>query len=84
MNYNEKLQQLQEKVSQKRSLESKLKELQSQRGDLDSRVRELEKIMWDEQADVTIHEDMQVNIDGFLQVLQWFYTESKKVHLILI
>lgn len=52
MNYNEQLQQLQEKVSQKKSLEAKLKELQSQRGDLDSRVRELKKIMRDEQADV--------------------------------
>lgn len=52
MSYNEQLQKLQEKVSQKKSLEAKLKELQSQRGDLDSRVRELKKIMWDEQADV--------------------------------
>lgn len=52
MNYNEQLQQLQEKVSQKKSLEAKLKELQSQRSELDSKVRELKKIMWDEQADV--------------------------------
>ena len=52
MNYNEKLQQLQEKVSQKKSLEAKLKELQSQRSELDNKVRELKKIMWDEQADV--------------------------------
>lgn len=52
MNYNEQLYKLQEKVSQKKSLEAKLKELQSQRGDLDSRVRELKKGMWSEQADV--------------------------------
>lgn len=52
MSYNEQLQQLQEKVSQKKHLEAKLKELQSQRGDLDNRVRELKKIMWGEQADV--------------------------------
>lgn len=52
MNYNEQLQQLQEKVSQKKSLEAKLRELQSQRSELDNKVRELKKIMWDEQADV--------------------------------
>ena len=52
MKYNEQLQQLQEKVSQKKSLEVKLKEWQSQRSELDSKVRELKKIMWDEQADV--------------------------------
>ncbi len=52
MNYNEQLQQLREKVSQKQNLEAKLRELRSQREKLDDRVRELKKIMWDEQADV--------------------------------
>ena len=32
MNYNEQLLQLQEKVSQKKSIEAKLKELKAQRG----------------------------------------------------
>lgn len=52
MNYNEQLLQLQEKVSQKKSIEAKLKELKAQRGELDSRVQEFKKVMWSEQADV--------------------------------
>ena len=52
MNYNEQLLQLQEKVSQKKSIEAKLKELKVQRGELDSRVQEFKKVMWIEQADV--------------------------------
>ena len=52
MNYNEQLLQLQEKVSQKKSIEAKLKELKVQRGELDSRVQEFKKVMWNEQADV--------------------------------
>ena len=52
MNYNEQLLQLQEKVSQKKSIEAKLKELKAQRGELDSRVWEFKKVMRSEQADV--------------------------------
>lgn len=52
MNYNEQLLQLQERVSQKKSCESKLKELKSQREELDSRVQEFKRVMWAEQADV--------------------------------
>lgn len=52
MKYNEQLQQLQEKVSQKKRLEAKLRELQSQRSELDSRVCEFKQVMWREQADV--------------------------------
>ena len=52
MNYNEQLLQLQEKVSQKKSIEAKLNELKAQRGELDSRVQEFKKVMWNEQADV--------------------------------
>ena len=52
MNYNEQLLQLQEKVSQKKSVEAKLKELNAQRVELDSRVQEFKKVMWTEQADV--------------------------------
>lgn len=52
MNYNEQLLQLQERVSQKKSCESKLKELKSQREELDSRVQEFKKVMRNEQADV--------------------------------
>lgn len=52
MSYNNQLQELQEKILQKKSLEAKLKELQSQREQLDERVQEMQQIMQREQGDV--------------------------------
>lgn len=52
MSYNNQLQELQEKILQKKSLEAKLKELQSQREQLDERVQEMQQIMQREQEDV--------------------------------
>ena len=52
MHDNKQLQQLQEKVSRKKSLEAKWRELQSQQEDLSNRVQELETVMGNEQADV--------------------------------
>ena len=52
MHDNKQLQQLQEKVSQKKRLEAKWRELQSQHEDLSNRVQELKTVMGNEQADV--------------------------------
>ncbi len=52
MNYNEQLQQLQEKVSQKIKLTAKLNELRSQQVYLENRVADLRKVMLNEQTDV--------------------------------
>ena len=52
MHDNKQLQQLQEEVSRKKSLEAKWRELQSQQEDLSNRVQELETVMGNEQADV--------------------------------
>lgn len=52
MNYNEQFLQFQEAVSQKKSIESKVKELKSQRGELDNKIREYKSIVWDEEIDV--------------------------------
>lgn len=52
MNYNEQLLQLQERVSQKKGIEAKLKELKAQHRELDNRIQEFKKVMWNEQADV--------------------------------
>lgn len=52
MHDNKQLQQLQEKVSQKKCLEAKWRELQSQHEDLSNRVQELKTVMGNEQADV--------------------------------
>ena len=52
MHDNKQLQQLQEKVSQKKRLEAKWRELQSQHEDLSNRVQELKTVMGNEPADV--------------------------------
>ncbi|MFR6291433.1 MAG: hypothetical protein ACLUKQ_08260 [Peptococcaceae bacterium] len=52
MHDNKQLQQLQEKVSQKKRLEAKWRELHSQQEDLSNRVQELKTVMGNEQADV--------------------------------
>lgn len=52
MHDNKQLQQLQEKVSQKKRLEAKWRELHSQHEDLSNRVQELKTVMGNEQADV--------------------------------
>lgn len=52
MDYKEQLQELQEKILQKKSLEVKLRELQLQREDLAGRADALKRIMWNEQKDV--------------------------------
>lgn len=52
MHDNKQLQQLQEKVSQKKRLEAKWRELQSQQEDLSRHVQELKTVMGNEQADV--------------------------------
>ena len=48
MHDNKQLQQLQEKVSQKKRLEAKWRELQSQHEDLSNRVQELKTVMGNE------------------------------------
>lgn len=50
--YDEKLKELQEKISRSRQLSSMLKELRGQRDTIAARVQELEAIKMDEQADV--------------------------------
>lgn len=52
MNYNDQLLALQESVSEKRNMESKINELKAQCEEWEERVREFEEIMHSEQADV--------------------------------
>lgn len=52
MDYNEQFLKFQEALSQKNSIEAKVKEMKSQRGELNDKIREYKASMWDEQIDV--------------------------------
>ena len=51
--FDEQLQELHEKLSQKKSIEAKRKELEAQKKELEAKVSELRTIMLNEQDDVT-------------------------------
>ncbi|MBR5289889.1 MAG: hypothetical protein IKU28_02725 [Erysipelotrichaceae bacterium] len=52
MDYNEQLLQLQENISQKKSVEAKVKELKAQKNELNHKIYTFKKTMKREQSDV--------------------------------
>ena len=67
MNYSEQFLKFQEALSQKNSIEAKVKEMKSQRGELNDKIREYKASMWDEQIDVERLE--RINLSNVIYTL---------------
>ena len=67
------LQELHQRVMRKKHVTARIDQLIRQQRDLTEKVETLKAAMISEQADVTIHGDMRVGVDGFLQFADYFF-----------